>query len=127
VRDAQDWGALAQDRSVAGSRLMIGGIGYASGLGAHAKSFIRLRFKREGTRLRGWCGIDASAGNRGQVSFRIRDDSGRILFQSGILRGGAPAQPFSVPLAGKQELLLEALAPAGIDWAHADWADLRLE
>jgi hypothetical protein len=127
VRDAQGWGRLAENRSIAGSPLEIAGVKYASGLGAHADSFVRLRFKRAAQQLRGKCGIDASAGRAGQVQFQIRDDDGKVLFESPLLQGGAPAVPFAVPLAGRRELLLEARAPHGIGSAHADWVELVLE
>lgn len=127
VREAQGWGKLAENRSIAGSPLEIAGVKFASGLGAHAQSFVRLRFKRDARALHGKCGLDASAGAAGEVKFRIRGDDGQVLFESPLLRGGAPAVAFSVPLAGKRELLLEANAPNGIASAHADWVELGLD
>lgn len=127
VRSAQGWGSLVSDRSIGGGPLQIAGEKFEHGLGTHAESFVRLRFKRSATKLTGRCGIDASAGGNGEAVFRIRDDAGRVLFESGAMHGGGPAQAFSVPVAGLPELLLEVLAPHGIHFAHADWVDLRLE
>lgn len=127
VRDAQGYGTLAQDRSISGRALEIGGVKFAQGLGAHADSFVRIRFKRTAQKFSGSCGLDSNAGGPGEVVFRVRDDSGRVLFESAAMKGGMPAQSFSVPLTGQPELLLEATAPHGISFAHADWVDLRLE
>jgi len=127
IRDAQGWGTLAKDRSITGRALEIGGTKFEHGLGAHADSFVRIRFKRAAQKLTGKCGVDAGAGAAGEVSFRIRDNAGRVLFESAAMKGGSPAQPFSVAVAGQAELLLEALGPHGTASAHADWVDLRLE
>jgi hypothetical protein len=127
MRDAQGYGTLAKDRSIGGSPLEIGGTKFEHGLGAHADSFVRIRFKRAAKKLTGLCGLDANAGGAGEVVFRIRDDAGHVLFESAVTKGGAPAQAFSVALTGQAELLLEVVAPHGIAFAHADWVDLRLE
>ena len=127
IRDAQGWGSLAKDRSITGSPLEIGGTKFAHGLGAHADSFVRIRFKRTAQKLSGKCGVDADAGAAGEVTFRIRDDAGKVLFESAALKGGTPAQPFSFALEGRAELLLEAFGPHGMASAHADWVDLHLD
>jgi hypothetical protein len=127
VRDAQGYGTLAKDRSIGGRALEIGGVKFEHGLGAHAESFVRIRFKRAGKKLSGACGLDTNAGGPGEVVFRIRDDSGHVLFESAAMKGSMPAQSFSVALTGQPEVLLEALAPHGVAYAHADWVDLRLE
>jgi len=127
LRNAQGYGQLVVNRSVGASSLSIAGVRYDTGLGGHAQSFIRLRFKRPAARFHGACGVDDSAGGGGQVVFRVRDSRGQVLFESPLQRGGMPAVAFSVPLEGRQELVLEAHAPSGIASAHADWVDLKLD
>jgi len=127
IRDAQGYGTLAKDRSIGGGPLRIGNATFEHGLGAHANSFVRIRFKRAGNKLTGLCGLDANAGGPGEVIFQIRDDANHLLFQSAPANGSAPAQAFSIELRGQTELVLVASAPHGIAYAHADWVDLRLE
>jgi hypothetical protein len=58
--------------------------------------------------------------------FRIRDDAGKILYESGVVRGGEPARRFIVRLEGRKELILEVHKVDTIDHAHADWVDLHV-
>ena len=127
VRSAQSWGKLRLDRSVSGSPLAIAGSGYQHGLGTVAGSFIRLRIERDGYSFTGACGIDDRSKAYGKAEFRIRDDSGEVLFESGEVLGGEPARRFVVILAGRKELLLEAHAVDSNHHAHADWVDLRVQ
>jgi hypothetical protein len=127
VRSAQSWKQLSIDRAVSGSPLAIAGVSYPHGLGSHAESFIRLRIDRPGRSFTGGCGIDDRERTRGKARFRIRDDSGEVLFESGEVLGGEPARRFSVILAGRKELLLEVSKVDSIHHAHADWVDLRVE
>jgi hypothetical protein len=126
VRSAQGWGPLAIDTAVSGSPLAVAGVNYARGLGTHAESFIRLRIQRPGRRFTGGCGIDDREGLLGRATFRIRDDAGEVLFESGEVLGGEPARRFSVILAGRKELILEVRKLDSIHHAHADWVDLRV-
>jgi hypothetical protein len=127
VRSAQSWRPVRIDTAVSGAPLAIAGVTYPRGLGAHAESFIRLRVERAGRSLSGGCGIDDQERARGRARFRIRDDAGDVLFDSGEVQGGEPARRFSVPLAGRRELLLEVRKVDSIHHAHADWVDLRVD
>ena len=126
VRTAQGWGKLQLDHDVDGKPLSIGSRLYAHGLGTHAESFIRLRFKKPGKTLQGACGIDDRGAPYGHASFRIRADSGRVLFESGRLAAGMPAHRFTVPIGEERELLLEVSAIDTITGAHGDWVDLTV-
>jgi len=126
VRFMQSWGQLQSDRAVSGGPLIIGRRHYPQGLGTHADSFIRIRLKRAGRAFAGACGVDAQDGARGSATFIIRDDSGKLLFESGELRGGGAARPFSILLSGRKELVLEVRKVDTIDHAQGDWVDLRL-
>jgi hypothetical protein len=126
VRSMQSWGQLQRDKEVAEAPLTVGGARFAHGLGTHADSFIRLRIHKHGQTFFGGCGIDDRGGPSGVARFRIRDDAGKILYESGEIRGGEPARRFIVRLDGRKELILEVHKVDTIDHAHADWVDLHV-
>jgi hypothetical protein len=125
VRSMQSWGPLQRDRGVPESPLAIAGRRFARGLGTYADSFIRVRINKPGRAFVGAYGIDDYDGS-GMAMFSIRDEAGRILFQSGDVRAGEPARQFSVPLENRKQLLLEVRKVENISVAHADWVDLRV-
>jgi hypothetical protein len=127
IRSMQSWGSLQQNKSAGETPLSVGGTHFARGLGTHASSFIRIRIDNRGRTFSGACGIDDGAGEKGLVSFRIRDDARETLFESGEVRGGEPARRFSVALAGRTELILEVNAVETIDHGHGDWVDLKVD
>ena len=126
IRSAQSWGELKVDQNVDGAPLSIAHARHAHGLGTHANSFIRVRFKHAASTFEGTCGVDDSAGGRGLITFRILDDQNQVLFDSGQMTGRDPPTHFTVPIGGRGELLLQARTPGAIDYSHADWVDLVL-
>ncbi len=126
VRSMQSWGRLQRDKSVAEAPLTIAGARFEHGLGTHADSFIRLRIDKRGRTFSGGCGIDDRGGALGLARFRIRDDAGQVLYESGEIRGGEPARRFTVGIDGRDQLLLEVHKVETIDYAHADWVDLEV-
>ena len=124
VRYAQSWGSLHLNESVIGNKFKVAGVDYANGLGTHALSVVRIRFKRQVSVFSGLCGIDDDAGAKGRAGFRVRDSGGTILFDSGELVSKRPARSFSVPVAASGELVLEVYTPRAIAHAHADWLSL---
>ncbi len=58
----------------------------------------------------------------------VRSDERPQHFESGPLTRADEAQPFSVPIAAGDEVVLEFVAQtAGTAGAHLDWVDLRIE
>ena len=125
VRSMQIWGPLQRERGVPESPLAIAGRHFARGLATYADSFIRVRINKPGRAFAGAYGIDDYGGS-GMAMFSIRDDSGRILFQSGDVRAGEPARRFSLPLENRKQLILEVRKAERVNLAHADWVDLRV-
>jgi hypothetical protein len=126
VRGMQGWGDLHLDEEVGGAPLAIAGTRYQHGLGTHTDSFIRLRLHRIGRTFEGGCGINDQSSTEGRALFRVRDDAGTILFESGEVRGGEPARRFRVLLEGRQELILEARQVENDRFGHADWVELKV-
>lgn len=119
----QGWGTAQRDRGVTSNALTIAGERHARGVGTHAPATIGVELDGKATRLRAHCGVDGGAGTRGSVRFLVVGD-GRVLWQSGVLKGGQPAEPAQVDLSGIKSLLLIASdAGDGKDHDHANWAD----
>ena len=71
--------------------------------------------------------MDDSAGNQGSVEFIVSGD-GKILWDSGVLKGGEAAKPVNVNLAGIKTLVLRVTDGGdGESNDHADWANAKIE
>jgi hypothetical protein len=123
TRYAQGWGELRIDQTVTGGPLAVAGVTYPRGIGTHAQSFIRLHFRQPVHLVSGAFGIDDAACERGKAVFRVRDGTGKLLVESGVLEAHQPAQTFSTAVP-PGDVLLEAISPGSIHCAHADWLNL---
>jgi hypothetical protein len=119
------------DASVLGSTLRAGDQIFAKGLGMHSPS--RISFDLDGSwrQFRAEAAVDAEAGTRGSVTFRVFTDDGSGNWQqqakTEIVRGGDPPLPIAVDLAGVKRLsLLVDFADRGDELDHADWLNARL-
>ena len=116
------------DRSVLGGRLRAGGRLYLKGLGMHSPSRITYDLDEPYRRFEAEVAIDAEAGARGSVVFRVFVDDGGGTWQeqatSEIVRGGEPPVPISVDLTGAKRIsLLVDFADRGDELDHADWLE----
>jgi hypothetical protein len=121
----------AVDHSVAGALLRAGGKLYVKGLGMHSPSRITYDLDGPYKRFDAEAAIDAEAGSRGSVVFRVFTDDGggqwKERAKSEIIRGGQPPVPISVDLAGAKRIsLLVDFADRGDEQDHADWLNARL-
>lgn len=123
----QGWGRPGIDRAVSGAPLSIAGARFERGVGTHARSVLWLELGGGSSRFLASVGVDDAAGSeRASVVFQVVGD-GRELWNSGVMRRGAPAKTVDVDLRGVERLLLlVGDAGDGIDFDHADWADARL-
>lgn len=122
----QDWGEPHANKSVDGHDLSIGGRKFERGLGTHAVSTFRLNLNGTGERFQAAVGVDDEIGQRGSVIFRVSAD-GKLLWESGLMKGGQPAKEVSVDLRGARTLTLSVDdAGDGINYDHADWADATI-
>jgi alpha-galactosidase len=122
----QGWGSPQRNRSVDRHELSVGGQKFAQGLGTHSDSAFRISLGGKAERFTASVGVDDETGGSGSVTFRVAGDN-KTLWESGVMRGGAPAKQVSVDLTGVQTLLL-AVGDAGdgMDNDHADWAEARI-
>ena len=122
----QGWGTPQIDKSVSGSPLAIGGRHFAHGVGTHADGEYVLELHGTATRFHAWVGLDDDAQPPGAVTFQVVGD-GKMLWQSGVLRSGDPAQEVGVDLQGVKQLILKVGAGGeGNGMDHADWADAQI-
>jgi len=118
---------LRRNQNAIGGPLRLGNREYARGLGLHGQASSTYDLRGECISFQATIGIDAVAGNRGSVIFRVQAD-GKPVFTSEIVRGEMP--PISVgPLSMKdvQRLTIAVdFADEGDILDHADWCDAVL-
>ena len=122
----QEWGEPHANRSVDDHPIFLDGKRFEHGVGTHANSTFRIALGGKGERFTATVGVDDEVGEKGSVVFKVIGD-GKTLWESGVLRGGAPAKEVSVALSGIKMLVL-AVGDAGddINYDHADWADAKI-
>jgi alpha-galactosidase len=122
-RDASNGEAAAGD----GLPLTINGTSYQRGLGVHAPSEVSYQLGGQCSVLAAEIGIDDEVGDNGAVIFQVWGD-GQLLYDSGVITGAMPATPLYIGLDGVQALgLVVRPASDSTDYAHANWADARIE
>ena len=122
----QGWGEPQANKSVDGHPLFIDGQRYEHGVGTHAVSIFRIALGGTAESFSATVGVDDEIGQRGSVTFQVLGD-GKVLWETGIIRGGDPAKAVSVNLHGVKTLLLY-VGDGGddINFDHADWADAKI-
>lgn len=120
-----------RDRNVLGERLQTGGEIYEKGIGMHPDAELTYHLEQTFKRLDGAVGIDDSAEEQGSVIFEVQVERGdadwQTAFTSRLLRGGNPAEPFSIELQGVKAIRLKVShAAEGDTLDRANWLDVRL-
>jgi alpha-galactosidase len=123
----QGWAEPQVNRSVDGHPIFLDGKRYDRGLGTHAQSVLRLGVEGEAERLTAIVGVDDEVGEKGSVVFKVMGDK-RVLWESGVMKGGGASKPLDVPLAGVKKLtLIVEDAGDGMNYDHADWAEPTIQ
>lgn len=122
----EGWRQPQIDKSFSGRPLSIGGQQYERGIGTRALSTLWLELDGRVEKFRASVGVDDGAGSaEAAVVFTIVGDE-RKLWESRVMKRGAPAQTVELDLTGVRSLLLmvdHAAESHGNN--HADWADAR--
>jgi alpha-galactosidase len=123
----QGWGEPHRNQSVDGHPLKIGGTPFEHGLGTHAVSTLYVTVNGA-TQFSGSVGVDAEVTDpAASIEFFVFN-GGKTLWQSGVMKAGEPAKPFTLDLHGVKTLTLKVGdADDGINFDHADWADARFD
>lgn len=109
------------------SNVSIASTRYAHGVTVHAQSSVTIQLNRECARYQAMAGVDDLTMGLGAVRFSVFGGDGARLWRSPVVKGGAPAVPVSVSIAGQSSirLVVEPETPFG-GVALADWADSRI-
>lgn len=118
--------SVEMDRSTRGLPLSIAGKRYRRGIGTHAESDIVFRLYGLYRKFVAEVGVDDETEGKGSIVFEVYGD-GKLLWSSGIVRGGDSPRKVEVDIVGVKELRLHVgNAGDNIDYDHADWADVRV-
>ena len=118
------WGHAQADLSVEKKPLAIAGQKFEHGVGTHAISALHIDLTGKAESFAAKVGVDDEVpAGQGSITFKVVGD-GKVLFDSGVMKGGEPAKPFQVDLSGVQTLLL-LVGNAGdnVNYDHGDWAE----
>ncbi|WP_406105568.1 sigma-70 family RNA polymerase sigma factor [Streptomyces sp. NBC_01003] len=98
---------------------------YANGVTVHANSSVTIDLNRSCTAYDAFAGVDDMTLGTGAVRFSMYADGVR-LWRSQVLRGGDPAVPVHVNLAGRKAIRLVTEPQTNFDsLAVGDWAESR--
>lgn len=107
------------------SPLRLGSIEYANGIGMHAWCRATYPVPSNATAFQAIIGISDGVREcgRSSVTFEIRDDQDRLVYDSGLVDNSTAPQPVDVLLHGSKTITLVVTDGGnGIDCDHADWA-----
>ena len=124
LQSRQTVGDVTRYHSAVGTPLRIGKQDYASGVGAHATSYVEYPLSGQFSQFSVTVGIDGYTEGRGSVIFRLFVD-GKEVANSGLMNGlGKPKTLTADKLTGAQRLIL-SVTDGGDGTQHdlADWVD----
>ncbi len=120
------WGTVHPDQSIGGKGLSIGGKKFATGIGTHAPSKLRVELAGAAQRFQAQVGVDDSGGTKGSVQFVIEGD-GKPLWKSDVMQGGQKPASVDVNVGGVRVLVLRVTDGGdGTSHDHADWANAQI-
>ena len=124
----QGWEQPRLGFSVTGKSITAANVAYPSCFGMHSNAILSYPVQGRFLRLTGHAGLpDYVAGTKGSVTFVVEGD-GKTLWESSVVRGGDPALPVNVSIAGINTLILKIHDGGdGISHDHGFWSDLRFE
>lgn len=117
------WGEPQVDRNIVAKEMSIAGRKFTSGVGTHANSVLHVDLDGRAERFTAMVGVDDETKGKGSVCFKIYGD-GKLLFDSGVMKGGQQPKQVGVELNGVEHLIL-LVTNAGDDrhYDHANWAE----
>jgi len=126
----ESFGPSQANQSYSGKPLCVAGKTYERGVGTHAESRFLLDLGRKALRFSAWVGLDDHSSTNpkyGSVEFIIFGDR-KILWQSGVMHKGDPAQKIDLDLNGIKLLgLMVTDAKNNNAYDHADWLEAKIE
>ena len=121
------WRSTQRRKSVDGRPLSLRGKRYERGIGTHSPGVFAIELAGGTRRFTAAIGIDDETNGGGTAEFKIVGD-GKVLWESGVVRGRDPVRPVDVDLTGVRRLeLVVTVAGDGYGHDHTDWADAKFE
>jgi len=121
------WARTRKNKSIDGRPLKIAGKSFRRGVGTHAHGVFRIQLDGKTTKFTAMVGIDAETGNRGSAEFQVIVNK-KIIWKSGVMKGGQAAKPVEVNLTGMKMVdLVVTMGGDGFGHDHTDWADAKFE
>jgi len=115
-----------ENRTWNGQPVILGGRKFARALGMHAPTEMTYAVPPRALTLRATVGLSDAVKDcaRASVVFEVRDETDRLLADSGLMRGGDPPRQIEADLRGATEVTLVAFeTDDGRDCDHANWAN----
>ncbi len=115
-----------RNRSIDNNPIRLAGVEYAHGVGTHPPGRFLIDLAGHAERFVALVGIDDERKTSGTAEFIVKGD-GRVLFASGIMRGGQPPKRVDVDVRGVKLMeLIVTVAGDGYTNDHTDWADAKI-
>lgn len=117
---------VRRDQAQGGGAISIGGKVYAKGLGVHAISRLSFDLNRGFKRFLCDIGLDDTAGELGDVEFKVYAD-GKLVYESGVLRRSAGVKAIDIDVLNVSRITLEVTAGGDDDVLdRANWANAKV-
>jgi hypothetical protein len=115
-----------RNRSIDGNPLRLAGVEYERGVGTHPPGRFLIDLGARGERFTALVGIDDERKTSGSAEFIVKGD-GKVLWSSGIMRGGDTPKRLDVDIRGVRIMdLVVTVGGDGYGNDHTDWADARI-
>jgi alpha-galactosidase len=115
------YGPVIRDRNYFGNPLSIRGQVYPKGLWTHPYGEIGYYLGKKCSRLQADLGVDDATRGRGSVTFQVWTD-GRLVYDSGVVRGSDPVRHLDLSLGGASSMTLVTTdAGDGVTYDNTDW------
>lgn len=117
---------VRRDQAQGGGAISIGGKVYAKGLGVHSLSKLTFDLNRGFKRFLCDIGLDDTAGEHGDVEFKVYAD-GKLVYESGVLRRSAGVKTIDIDVLNVSKITLEVTAGGDDDVLdRANWANAKV-
>ena len=121
------WERTRSKKSVGGNPIRLRGQFYERGVGTHPPGHFAIALNGGSRRFTAVVGIDDEVNGGGTAEFKIIAD-GKLLWESGIVRGKDPVKAIDVNLTGAKVLdLIVTIGGDNFGNDHTDWADAKFE